>query len=291
MKRFTLISMLLAALVLTSCGPTSLVTRQQAYPGMYSEKPLTLLIMPPINDSRTEDAGKFLYTTISTPLDEAGYYVISPNIAWNEMRADGIDPKKILYNDCSQFGQDYGADALVFSTINFWDNDGFAIHTKIQYQIKSTKTNEILFDRTCDLVYNLVPGGHDRYYYNDGDHTDPGRYRDRDRDRQRRYENRQDHRFDKSTGISRNTSFDKGYSESHENNDAVGVAVGAAVVGLFLAAAMTTIKAELTPVAAAARECNRVIFTDIPRGKYSPLYQQDVSEPAGEKDVFYDVDD
>jgi hypothetical protein len=303
MKRITLSSMLLAALVLTSCGPTSLVTRQQAYPGMYAEKPLTLLIMPPINDSRTEDAGKFLYTTISTPLDEAGYYVISPNIAWNEMRADGIDPKKILYTDCTQFGEDYGADALVFSTINFWDDDGLAIHTKIQYQIKSTKTNEILYDRTCDLVYNLVPGGHDHYYYNDGDHTDPGRYRDRDRDRQRRYENRQDHRFDKSTGISRNTSFDKntvasgsssfdkGHNDRHENNDAVGVAVGAAVVGLFLAAALTSINTQLTPVATAARECNRVIFDDIPRGKYSPLYQQDMSQPAGLKDVFYDVDD
>ena len=248
MKRLALTSIIAAALVLTSCGVGSRVTRQQAYPGMYSEKPLTLLIMPPVNNSGTPDAGKYLYTTLSTPLDEAGYYVLSPNIAWTEMQADGVDPKKLLYSDCSEFGKDYGADALVFSTISSWENDGLFIRTKIQYQIKSTRSNEVLFERDCDLVYDLTSGGLT---------------------------------FGAGYGYGHYGFGHSGYGRHyHESNVDASDAIG-----LLLGVALTAVNAALTPVAAAARECNIYAFHDLPRGKYSPMYQEDMSEPAGPVNV------
>ena len=63
------------ALFLSSCSPK--FTRLEQYPGMYEAQPVTLVVMPPINNTSNVDAKELLYTSISYPLIEAGYYVIS----------------------------------------------------------------------------------------------------------------------------------------------------------------------------------------------------------------------
>jgi hypothetical protein len=55
MKR--IIPFLLLVLTVSACGITSPDhTRIGLYPGMYEEKPLTLLVMPPINNTANVDA-------------------------------------------------------------------------------------------------------------------------------------------------------------------------------------------------------------------------------------------
>ena len=49
----------------------------------------------------------------------------------------------------------FGADAVVFSVIDSWTKKGMGIQTKIRYVIKSTYSNEVLFDRSCDLYLDL----------------------------------------------------------------------------------------------------------------------------------------
>jgi hypothetical protein len=49
----------------------------------------------------------------------------------------------------------FGADAVVFSVIDTWAKKGMGIETEIRYVIKSAYTNEILFDRSCDLYLDL----------------------------------------------------------------------------------------------------------------------------------------
>ena len=53
------------------------------------------------------------------------------------------------------FNNYFGADAVVFSIIDSWAKKGLGIQTKIRYVIKSAYTNEILFDRSCDLYLDL----------------------------------------------------------------------------------------------------------------------------------------
>ena len=55
---------------------------------MYEEKPVTLLVMPPINNSSNVEAKDLLYTSISKPLAEAGYYVISTMLAMDILKAE-----------------------------------------------------------------------------------------------------------------------------------------------------------------------------------------------------------
>ncbi len=140
----------------TSCGMLNTVTRESQYAKMYEEKPVTLLVMPPINNSTNVEAKDLLYTSISRPLVEAGYYVISPLLAMDVLKSESAYDAEMFFDaSLSPFQNYFGADAVVFSVIDTWAKKGLGIETKIRYVIKSAHTNEILFDRSCDLYLDL----------------------------------------------------------------------------------------------------------------------------------------
>lgn len=142
--------------VATSCGMFNSVTRESQYAKMYEEKPITLLVMPPINNSANVEAKDLLYTSISRPLAEAGYYVISPLLSMDVLKAESAYDSEMFFDaPLTAFQNFFGADAVVFSVIDSWKKKGLGIQTKIRYVIKSAYTNEILFDRSCDLYLDL----------------------------------------------------------------------------------------------------------------------------------------
>ena len=143
-------------------------TRSSLYPGMYEEHPVTLLVMPPINNTANVEAKELLYTSISRPLAEAGYYVIPPSLAMAVLRQEsGYDAELFLDKPLKQFHEFFGADAVVFSVIESWAKQGLGINTEIRYIIKSALTDQVLFDRTCNLFLDLS--------VNSGSSSDSGR--------------------------------------------------------------------------------------------------------------------
>jgi Uncharacterized protein conserved in bacteria len=148
--------LILVALLAASCGSGVVLTRESEYPQMYQQKPTVLLVMPPINNTSNVDAKEYLYTSISKPLIEAGYYVISPHIAMELLKAESAyDAELFVEGDLEPFNRVFGADAVIFSEINAWTKSGFGIKTNIHYFIKSAYSGEVLFDRTCDLYLDL----------------------------------------------------------------------------------------------------------------------------------------
>ena len=147
---------ILLALVVSACGSGSGLTREKLYPGMYEERPVTLLVMPPINNTTKVEAKELLYTSISRPLAEAGYYVISPRLAMDVLRQESAyDAELFIDRPLRMFHDFFGADAVIFSVIERWAKEGVGISTKIRYIIKSSLTDQVLFDRTCDLFLDL----------------------------------------------------------------------------------------------------------------------------------------
>lgn len=154
MKRFILFVSVAVSLLLSSCASSN--TRQSLYSKMYEEKPVVIVVMPPINNTTNVEAKELLYTSISFPLIEAGYYVISPHIAMELFKAESAyDSEQFVDQDAAMFAKVFGADAVVFSVINKWKKNGLGIETEIIYTVKSTITNEILFERDCDLYLDL----------------------------------------------------------------------------------------------------------------------------------------
>ena len=144
------------AAIFSSCGTMNQMTRESQYAAMYNDMPVTILIMPPINNTSNVEAKDLLYTSISRPLAEAGYYVISPLLAMEVLKAESAyDAELFIDKPLTKFRDFFGADAVVFSQIDEWTKRGFGIDTKIRYIIKSTTSGEIIFDRSCDLYLNL----------------------------------------------------------------------------------------------------------------------------------------
>ena len=215
-KIFPLIT--IVAVTLSSC---SSYTRVSQYPKFYEEKPVTILVMPPINNTTNVEAKDLLYTSISQPLIEAGYYVISPHLALELLKAESAyDAEMFINQDAAIFGRVFGADAVIFSIVDVWKKKGFGIETKIRYIVKSTTTNDVLFERSCDLYLDLSQnsGGNSKY-------------------------------------------------------------------GALIDLATSAISTAVTDHIVAARKCNKYIFSDIPRGKYSPNYMTDQNTPASAKDI------
>lgn len=143
----------------TSCtvSISSNLTKGEVYAKMYEENPVSILVMPPINNTNNVEAKDLLYTSISQHIAEAGYYVVSPVMAMDVFKNESAyDAEYFIHSSLRKFKEYFGADAVVFAVIDKWAKEGFQIHTVISYIVKSTTTNEILFERSCDMTLNLM---------------------------------------------------------------------------------------------------------------------------------------
>ena len=160
MKRYWYLLIIgVVMLTQTSCtvSISSNLTRGEAYSKMYEENPASILVMPPINNTNNVEAKDLLYTSISQHIAEAGYYVVSPVMAMDVFKNESAyDAEYFIHSSLRKFKEYFGADAVVFAVIDKWAKEGFQIHTVINYIVKSTTTNEILFERSCDMTLNLM---------------------------------------------------------------------------------------------------------------------------------------
>lgn len=156
MKKISLsIALIISSLLLlNSCAS---LPKQQAFPKMYEENPLVFLIMPPINNSSQVDAKDYFYTTMCVPIAEAGYYVLPPMATLSALQNESAyDSERFIDGDLKKLGNYFGADVAVFTIIKAWDKQviGSTICIEIEYIFKSTKTNEILYNRDATIRCN-----------------------------------------------------------------------------------------------------------------------------------------
>ncbi len=151
------IELLVIILLLTNCSTTSNIKKSIAYEGMYKELPLTILIMPPINRTTAVDAKEYFYSTLNVPLINKGYYVIPPFLAMDIFKVESAyDAEFFLNGSLEKFGEVFGADAAIFTVIDNWQKStlGSSVTVGVEYIVKSTKTNEILYSRKGTLTFD-----------------------------------------------------------------------------------------------------------------------------------------
>jgi hypothetical protein len=146
------------SILITSCGPTSKLTKSQAYPEIYNQKPLAVLIMPPINRSTAVEAKEYFHTTLNVPIANAGYYVIPPFLSMEILKRESAYDSELFIDRSSLeiFRDIFGADIALFTIISKWDKSSVASNVKveIEYIAKSTLTNEVLYSRKGEVIYN-----------------------------------------------------------------------------------------------------------------------------------------
>jgi len=162
-----IISVIAVAAVLASCGSSaSLTSLADKYPLMYEEQPVSIVIMPPINQTTHAEAKDYFYTTLYTPLCEKGYYVCSPYLTMDLFQQESAyDSELFIEGDLTKFREVLGADAAMFTIIRDWrrNNVGGALTVDIKYVLRSTKTGQTLYSRegniTVDTSINTGAGG------------------------------------------------------------------------------------------------------------------------------------
>lgn len=147
--------------MVASCS--SVKTLGEQYPAMYEEKPLTIAIMPPINQTTHAEAKDYFYTTMYQPLYEKGYYVFSPYLTMEMFQQESAyDAEQFLEADISIFQRVLGADAVFFTIIKDWrrNNIGGKLTVDIEYILRSTKTGQTLYSREGNIkVDTSINGG------------------------------------------------------------------------------------------------------------------------------------
>lgn len=149
MRSFKLFFLLSALLVLSACGPR-FVSKQDAYPLMYEEKPVSLVVLPPINQSTAAEAKDYYSTTIAEPLTLRGYYVFPLEVVTAMLEHEGVyDSESILNFPPQKLKEYFGADAAMFIVISKWDTSYYVIGGKVKvsiaYMIKSTTSGETIW--------------------------------------------------------------------------------------------------------------------------------------------------
>ncbi|GAA0859727.1 GNA1162 family protein [Aliiglaciecola litoralis] len=143
--------------VLSGCATVDYVTKEEAFPNMYATKTTSILVVPAVNNTTAAEAADYYATTISEPLTHAGYYVLPIELTTKLIQEQGVvDGAQLLNTDPGVFNQLYGADAVLFVTINEWDTSYYVIGGNVTvgigYVMKSTATGNVLWQYNDRLV-------------------------------------------------------------------------------------------------------------------------------------------
>lgn len=159
MKKSAYLLLVIIPLLVQSCGPAQRLTRGDAYPAMYSDSPLAIAVMPPINKTTNVDAKEYFYFTMSRTLCERGYYVISPFLAMELFKTESAyDAENYATASLNQFREVLGADAALFTYITDWKKSALtsSITVSVEYVLRSAKTNETIFQRKGIITYDAA---------------------------------------------------------------------------------------------------------------------------------------
>lgn len=84
--------------------------------------PRSILIVPIVNRSLDVDASNYVLSTLTVPLAELGYYVFPVNTVKIVLEQEGLyEPELVRKMDTAQLASLFGADAVLYITINRWD--------------------------------------------------------------------------------------------------------------------------------------------------------------------------
>jgi hypothetical protein len=158
MKYFNSILIAAVAILFNSCMPTY-VTKIQQYPKLYQQKPLSILVMPPINQSTSAEAKEYYTSTITESLADVGYYVLPLAITNDILKQEGAwDTEVMQATALGKFKDYFGADAVLMTKITKWDKvyliTSGSVTVSLSFSLISTTTADTLWYYSGTVVRN-----------------------------------------------------------------------------------------------------------------------------------------
>jgi hypothetical protein len=146
------------AVLIIGCATTP----HKDYSKFREADPKSILIVPAVNRSVDVDAPDYFLSTIVLPVAERGYYVFPVNLVKRLLEDDGLSDANLVHDaDPTRLGEIFGADAILYVTIERWDARYVVLSTTVtvefDYILKSGVTGEELWRTPYAMVYQ--PGG------------------------------------------------------------------------------------------------------------------------------------
>jgi len=134
------------------------------YSQFRTEAPRSILVVPVINKSIDINAPDYFLATIATPLAERGYYVFPVNMVKSVLADDGLSDANLVHSgDPLRLGELFGADAVMYISIERWDAKYVVLATtvtvELNYTLKSAHTGQVLWKNHQVVVYQPQQSG------------------------------------------------------------------------------------------------------------------------------------
>jgi hypothetical protein len=148
-------------LMLTGCASAP---KRYDYANFRTESPRSILVVPVTNKSVDVNAPDYFLATIATPLAERGYYVFPVNMVKSVLSDDGLSDANLVHSgDPRRLGELFGADAVMYVSIERWDAKYVVLSTtvtvELNYSVKSTHTGQELWSNHQRVVYQPQSSG------------------------------------------------------------------------------------------------------------------------------------
>jgi hypothetical protein len=152
MTRYFLIIILLFSFLGCVTTPT------RDYTKFNGASPKSILIVPMVNRSVEITAPDYCLSTITIPLANRGYYVFPVNMVKRLLEDDGLSDANLVHNaTVEKLANLFGADAVLYVTINQWDAKYMVLTTQVtvslSYVIKDGKTGDSIWEHNETMIY------------------------------------------------------------------------------------------------------------------------------------------
>lgn len=153
MKKLTT---LLFVLLLAGCQTTKQAEDTGPTP-LEIAKPRSILVLPVVNHSVDVDAPRSVLSSLPVMLAEKGYYLFPVNTVKTVLEFEGLyEPAEVHAIPTAKIADMFGADAVLYVTINRWDTTYAVIssttYVDFDYKIMSS-TGELLWEAKKELAY------------------------------------------------------------------------------------------------------------------------------------------
>lgn len=148
---------LLFTLLASGCATPHRISKAEAFPAMYEEKPTAVLVLPAINQTTAADAPLLYASTINEPLSNAGFYVLPIELTERFLNKEGLSDGSMLREvPPEKFADTFGADAVLYVTLTQWDTNYAVIAGNVtvgaQFELVSCKSGQVLWQHQDTVV-------------------------------------------------------------------------------------------------------------------------------------------
>ncbi|MGE8448702.1 DUF799 domain-containing protein [Comamonas sediminis] len=154
-SRISTLLLMVTSTLLVGCQATAPKRDLAAYE---AANPRSIVVVPIVNKSLDVDAPNYVLSALPVPIAEKGYYVFPVNTTKMVLEQEGFyEPERVHEQPPETIAKMFGADAVLFVTINQWDAQYIILSTTVtvdfDYRLVS-KTGEELWKNTQRMQYS-----------------------------------------------------------------------------------------------------------------------------------------